>query len=54
MTTIELSKNALTVLDKRYLLRDENRKPLETPEGLFKRVADFIGETKEEKEKFFE
>ncbi|MHA1816885.1 MAG: ribonucleotide reductase N-terminal alpha domain-containing protein, partial [Candidatus Heimdallarchaeaceae archaeon] len=54
MTTIELTKNALTVLEKRYLLRDENKKLLETPEDLFKRVADFIGETNEEKEKFFE
>jgi len=54
MTTIELSKNALTILEKRYLLRDENKELLETPEGLFKRVANFIGETDEEKEKFFE
>lgn len=54
MTAIELTKNSLTVLEKRYLLRDENKKLLETPEGMFKRVADFIGETEEEKEKFFE
>ncbi|MBY9001603.1 MAG: hypothetical protein KGD64_11840, partial [Candidatus Heimdallarchaeota archaeon] len=54
MATLKLTKNALTVLEKRYLLRDENKKPLETPEGLFKRVADFIGGTEEEKEKFFE
>ena len=54
MTTIELTKNALTVLEKRYLLRDENKELSETPEDLFKRVADFIGETTEEQKKFFE
>ncbi len=54
MAAIKLTKNALTVLEKRYLLRDEKKNLLETPEELFKRVADFIGETNEEKEKFFE
>ena len=34
-----LSKNAITVLEKRYLKRDLNGKPLETPADLFRRVA---------------
>ncbi len=54
MTTIELSKNALTVLEKRYLLRDENNKVIETPEDMFDRVASFIATTDEEKEEFLE
>lgn len=34
-----LSKNAVTVLEKRYLKRDTNGKPLEAPADLFRRVA---------------
>jgi len=34
-----LSENARQVLERRYLLRDEAGAPLETPEGLFRRVA---------------
>jgi ribonucleoside-diphosphate reductase alpha chain len=37
-----LSKNALTVLEKRYLKRDTAGKPLETPVDMFRRVADSI------------
>src|SRR6266568_3802986 len=37
-----LSKNALTVLEKRYLKRDTDGKTLETPADLFRRVADAI------------
>lgn len=36
---IELSKNALTVLERRYLTRDADGKLTETPEGMFRRVA---------------
>ncbi|MFA6423537.1 MAG: vitamin B12-dependent ribonucleotide reductase [Patescibacteria group bacterium] len=35
----ELSENALTVIEKRYLIKDENRKPIETPKQMFWRVA---------------
>jgi ribonucleoside-diphosphate reductase alpha chain len=37
-----LSKNALTVLEKRYLKRDKDGKVLETPVDMFRRVADTI------------
>jgi ribonucleoside-diphosphate reductase alpha chain len=37
-----LSPNAVTVLEKRYLKRDLNGKPLETPKDLFMRVAKAI------------
>ncbi len=37
-----LSKNALTVLEKRYLIRDIKGDIIETPEGLFRRVAGFV------------
>jgi len=54
VTTVELSKNAQTVLEKRYLLRDENNKIIETVEEMFDRVASFIATTDEEREEFFE
>lgn len=36
---MKLTKNARTVLEKRYLLRDSNGKVIEEPEDLFARVA---------------
>jgi ribonucleoside-diphosphate reductase alpha chain len=36
---MDLSPNALKVLEKRYLKKDENGTPVETPEDLFRRVA---------------
>ncbi|MDI6784164.1 MAG: vitamin B12-dependent ribonucleotide reductase [bacterium] len=37
-----LSKNALIVLEKRYLQKDDHGKPSETPEAMFQRVAQTI------------
>ncbi len=36
---LKLSLNAMEVLKKRYLLKDENKKIIETPSELFRRVA---------------
>ncbi|MBQ4092566.1 MAG: vitamin B12-dependent ribonucleotide reductase [Firmicutes bacterium] len=36
---MNINKNAAVVLEKRYLSRDEHNKVIETPEGLFRRVA---------------
>jgi ribonucleoside-diphosphate reductase alpha chain len=36
---LQLSSNALTVLEKRYLIKDEVGKPTERSEDLFWRVA---------------
>lgn len=42
MAISEISKNALTVLEKRYLAKDEEGNLTETVEGMFRRVADTI------------
>jgi ribonucleoside-diphosphate reductase alpha chain len=39
---LKLSLNAIQVLERRYLLRDENGKIAETPSALFRRVAHHI------------
>ncbi len=41
---LSLSKNAMTVLAKRYLKRDANGNPLETPVDMFRRVAKTIND----------
>ena len=41
---VRLSSNAITVLEKRYLVKDESGNPAETPEDLFWRVARTIAE----------
>lgn len=41
-SSLKLSENALTVLERRYLLKDESGQIIETPEQMFRRVAKFI------------
>lgn len=43
-TRIELSENAITVLERRYLKRDEQGNPVETPTDMFRRVAENIAQ----------
>lgn len=43
-TDLPLSINALQVLEKRYLLKDENGRIKESPEDLFRRVANNIAQ----------
>ncbi len=39
---MQLSKNVMEVLERRYLAKNEDGKVVETPEQLFRRVADAI------------
>ncbi|MBM3249659.1 MAG: adenosylcobalamin-dependent ribonucleoside-diphosphate reductase [Candidatus Omnitrophica bacterium] len=39
MNGLKLTVNALKVLERRYLLKDDRRRVIETPDGLFRRVA---------------
>jgi len=41
---LRITPNALRVLQKRYLAKDENGKVVETPEGMFHRVAENLAE----------
>jgi len=41
---MNLSSNAIKVLEKRYLAKDENGKLLEDPEGMFRRVAKAVAQ----------
>ncbi|MBI4706689.1 MAG: vitamin B12-dependent ribonucleotide reductase [Candidatus Omnitrophica bacterium] len=42
--SLELSENAIKVLERRYLKKDEKGKVIETPDGMFKRVAAAIAD----------
>ncbi|MEG0944440.1 MAG: vitamin B12-dependent ribonucleotide reductase [Angelakisella sp.] len=44
MQHMKIGKNGITVLEKRYLIKDENGKLIETPEDMFRRVASTIAE----------
>ncbi|MDQ3223623.1 MAG: vitamin B12-dependent ribonucleotide reductase [Gemmatimonadota bacterium] len=41
---VRLSPNAVTVLEKRYLIKDDSGRPVETPRDLFQRVARTVAE----------
>ncbi len=41
---VPLSENALRVLERRYLKKDEKGRPIETPEEMFRRVAHAVAE----------
>ncbi|HEX4574862.1 MAG TPA: vitamin B12-dependent ribonucleotide reductase [Gemmatimonadales bacterium] len=41
---LDLSPNAVTVLERRYLVKDDQGQPVERPEDLFRRVARTIAE----------
>ncbi|MFZ5978994.1 MAG: vitamin B12-dependent ribonucleotide reductase [Candidatus Zixiibacteriota bacterium] len=43
-TDIKISENSLAVLKRRYLIKDAEGRPIETPRELFIRVAKFIAE----------
>ncbi len=50
---MKLSSNALKVLRERYLLKDRNRRIIETPDHLFRRVANAIAKNRKQAKEFY-
>lgn len=50
---VKISKNAMEVLKRRYLLKDKKGKVIESPVQMFKRIAKFIAKNKTQEEEFF-
>src|SRR3989442_3068701 len=42
--TLDLSPNAVTVLERRYLVKDDQGTPVERPDALLRRVARTVAE----------
>jgi ribonucleoside-diphosphate reductase alpha chain len=51
---VKFSKNAQTVLKKRYLLRNDQGRIIETPDQLLRRVARAIARSRSEERQFYE
>ena len=51
---LTLSKNARQILNERYLLKDNKGHIIETPQQLFKRVAQFVASCEQSQKPFFE
>lgn len=49
-----LSERGMFVAEKRILAKDKNGNVIETPEQMFKRVADALGKSKQESKEFFD
>ncbi|WP_027339110.1 adenosylcobalamin-dependent ribonucleoside-diphosphate reductase [Halonatronum saccharophilum] len=48
---LDLSRNAINLLEKRYLKKNEDQEVIETPEEMFERVANNISSAEEDKKK---
>src|SRR6516164_6355837 len=53
-TEVPLSKNAIRVLEARYLRRDAQRRIIETPRELFERVARGVAQAERDAERWAE
>lgn len=51
---LKLDLNATIVLNKRYLIKNEEGKVIETPKQMFRRIAKTIAENKNEEEDFYD
>ncbi len=51
--SMPLTTSAVTILEKRYLQKDEEGNVVETPNQMFQRVANAVGETEEQRQDFY-